>query len=258
MNCSRCVAVLLLAAGFLAGFTWSRYRLEHLSLLVSTNGYFEDTKLFIGKTPWLWRVNTGSGYRELESDVDRGTINVRHGKGDKSRIVGLDPQAWDVLQRWMDTRAKRKLNGRRRVFCTLDGSPLQSSYVRNMLRRLAAKAGINKRCNPHNLRHTHAVELREEYVDVGLISKQLGHSSIAITSRYLDHVAPQKIIDHDEGRGVAGVGRRVGTMGYGRNTRVRPSTGLGPRVSTMPRTRFPHPNSDTNRPRHQNLDPNVE
>lgn len=152
----------------------------------------------------LWRaglrISEALTLKPADLDVDRGTINVRHGKGDKSRVVGLDPQAWDVLQRWMDTRAKHHLNGRRRVFCTLEGKPLQASYVRNMLKRLAEKAGIDKRCNPHSLRHTHAVELREEHVDVGIISKQLGHSSIAITSRYLDHVAPKNVIDTMQAR----------------------------------------------------------
>ena len=100
-----------------------------------------------------------------------------------------------MLLRWLEVRQKHHLNGRRRVFCTLEGKPLQASYVRNMLKRLAEKAGVDKRCNPHSLRHTHAVELREEHVDVGIISKQLGHSSIAINSRYLDHVAPKKVID---------------------------------------------------------------
>ena len=61
--------------------------------------------------------------------------------------------------------------------------------------RLAKKAGIEKRVHPHGLRHTHAAELREEGVDIAIISRQLGHSSIATTARYLDHIAPQTVID---------------------------------------------------------------
>jgi integrase len=64
-----------------------------------------------------------------------------------------------------------------------------------MLKRLADKAGIEKRVHPHGLRHTHACELRQEGVDIGIISKQLGHSSTATTARYLDHIAPQAVID---------------------------------------------------------------
>ena len=47
----------------------------------------------------------------------------------------------------------------------------------------------------HGLRHTHAAQLRVEVVDIGIISRQLGHRSIATTARYLDHIAPQAVID---------------------------------------------------------------
>ncbi len=72
---------------------------------------------------------------------------------------------------------------------------MTEAYVRVFLRRLARKAGIEKRVHPHGFRHTHAAELRSEGVDVGIISKQLGHRSIATTARYLDHIAPQDVIE---------------------------------------------------------------
>jgi integrase len=31
-------------------------------------------------------------------------------------------------------------------------------------------------------------------VDIGIISKQLGHQSIATTARYLDHIAPVAVV----------------------------------------------------------------
>ena len=49
--------------------------------------------------------------------------------------------------------------------------------------------------HPHGLRHTGAAELLSEGVDVGIISKQLGHASIAATSRYLDHINPKQVIE---------------------------------------------------------------
>jgi integrase len=42
--------------------------------------------------------------------------------------------------------------------------------------------------------HTHAAQLREEGLDIGVISKQLGHSAISTTARYLDHIAPLMVI----------------------------------------------------------------
>jgi integrase len=68
------------------------------------------------------------------------------------------------------------------------------------LHRLGHAAGIAKRVHPHGLRHTHAAELRAEGIDIGIISKQLGHTSIATTARYLDHIAPVAVIAIIAGR----------------------------------------------------------
>ena len=125
----------------------------------------------------------------------QGAIRILKSKGGKSRVVGLDPGAWAVLRRWIDIRPSLRIDKRRRLFCTLAGNPLQTAYVRNLLPRLGGKAGIDKRVHPHGLRHTHACELRQENVDIGIISKQLGHSSTAVTARYLDHVLPQQVLE---------------------------------------------------------------
>jgi site-specific recombinase XerD len=50
------------------------------------------------------------------------------------------------------------------------------------------KAGVDKRVHPHGMRYTFADEPRAGGMDVVAISKLLGHSSIAVTSRYLDHL----------------------------------------------------------------------
>ena len=133
----------------------------------------------------------------MPKDIDRdaGTVRVLHGKGDKARTVGMDPEAFALLERWLDARAAKGINGRAPIFCTLKGGALKSAYVRALLPRLAHKAGIDKRVHAHGLRHTMAAEMRAEGQDIGVISKALGHSSIATTARYLDHVAPVAVID---------------------------------------------------------------
>ena len=81
------------------------------------------------------------------------------------------------------------------LFCSGWGTPLTTGYIRRMLPTLARRAGIAKRVHAHGLRHTHAAELREEGVDIGVISKQLGHSDISTTARYLDHIAPWAVVE---------------------------------------------------------------
>jgi len=80
------------------------------------------------------------------------------------------------------------------VFISSTADCLTDAYCRRLLAGLGRSAGILRRVHPHGLRHTHAAELRAEGVDIGIISKQLGHRSIATTARYLDHVAPRDVI----------------------------------------------------------------
>ena len=152
----------------------------------------------------LWRcglrVSEALALRPKDIDAKAGTIRVLHGKGNKARTVGIDPQALAVIQRWMDRRKELGLSGRSNVFCTLDGSSIASVYIRNLLRRLGQKSGIEKRVHPHGLRHTHASELRVEGIDIGIISKQLGHANTAVTARYLDHVCPLAVVATMQGR----------------------------------------------------------
>jgi len=121
------------------------------------------------------------------------TVRVLHGKGDKATTRGFHPSATDALARWIDTRKGIGLRGGP-LFCTLAGGPLHAQYVRIMLGRLAARAGIDKRVHPHALRHTFAWELEQAGVPVSVISDLLGHSSIAVTARYLKHLTNRQAI----------------------------------------------------------------
>ncbi|MGH3925094.1 MAG: tyrosine-type recombinase/integrase, partial [Pseudonocardiaceae bacterium] len=119
-------------------------------------------------------------------------IRVRHGKGGKARTVGIDDGSCAVIGRWLDLLRRRLRSPA--LFCTLTGRPLQPRYVRAMLSRYAARAGIDKRVHPHGLRHTHAAELAAEGVPVNVIPAQLGHALLKTTSVYLAHIAPAEVI----------------------------------------------------------------
>ncbi len=58
---------------------------------------------------------------------------------------------------------------------------------------LIAKRPIAVAC--HGLRHTHAAELAREGTPINVIRDDLGHTSLAVTDRYLRDVAPQAVID---------------------------------------------------------------
>jgi site-specific recombinase XerD len=131
------------------------------------------------------RIGEVLALQPKDLDLENCVVTVRHGKGDKLRRVGLDPGTIALLQRWLEARRKRGINGRAPVFCTLLGDEIDQSYVRHLLPRLARKTGIDKRTHVHGLRHAYAIELEREGATVSTIRDLLGHSSLATTDRYL-------------------------------------------------------------------------
>lgn len=145
-------------------------------------------------------------------------IQVLHGKGDKRRTVGIDSGAGGIINGWLEVRRDRPIPPTAPLFPSGTGRPLALSYLRSVLPNLAVRAGIDKRVHPHGLRHTDAYELMMEGVEMPyhnslasadggqllsgastrekrIIQRQLGHTSLATTDRYLSHIAPRQVIE---------------------------------------------------------------
>lgn len=130
------------------------------------------------------------------SDINRGghTVAVLHGKGDRQRTVGIGDGALATLDLWLAARRQHVPGRPRYLFCTLAGSPLSQQHMRQMLKRRAAHAGVDKRVHPHMLRHTWAFSQVQSGTPVTTIQQQLGHSTLAVTDTYLKHLAPADLI----------------------------------------------------------------
>ncbi len=140
-------------------------------------------------------LRCGEALALMPRDVQGDVLRVRVGKTGY-RVLGLHPEAQALVARWMDVRATLSgLSGASPLFCTLTGGALDSSYVRHLLPRLAAKAMIDKRCHPHGLRHSFATQMALEGVPSVVLRDCLGHTSLATTDRYLRRIAPATVID---------------------------------------------------------------
>jgi site-specific recombinase XerD len=146
------------------------------------------------------RIGEVLALRPKDLDLHAGTVVVQRGKGDKRRVVGLDAGTAALVQRWLDVRRKRGITGRSPLFSTLAGRSIEQSYVRHLLPRLARKAGIDKRVHAHGLRHAYAVELEREGATVSAIRDLLGHSSLAVTDRYLRRIGASEAIEFNRQR----------------------------------------------------------
>jgi integrase len=90
----------------------------------------------------LWRaglrIHEALSLTETDLDQRRGSILIRHGKGDRRREVGMDAWAWSALQPWLDARAELPVGP---LFCVIDGAtrgrPWSASAARLELHRTA-------------------------------------------------------------------------------------------------------------------------
>ena len=142
----------------------------------------------------------GAGLRvgELVS-LERGSVDLDErlvrafGKGSKERIVPIGRNAVEALRRYL-SRGRPHLDRRHRpeLFLNAKGGPLTRAGVFLILRRIAAKAGLEpERVHPHLLRHSFATHLLEGGADLRSVQEMLGHADLATTELYT-HVSDSR------------------------------------------------------------------
>ncbi|MGO9974926.1 MAG: tyrosine-type recombinase/integrase [Solirubrobacteraceae bacterium] len=122
------------------------------------------------------------------------------GKGNRERCAILTNETTAVLHAWLKERQGQPPEP---LFPTRRGGPLTARAFELRLDKHTAKAArlcptlTTKRITPHSLRHTNAMLLRAENVDIYTIALWLGHATVQSTERYLhaDNKLKQDAID---------------------------------------------------------------
>jgi site-specific recombinase XerD len=122
------------------------------------------------------------------------------GKGRKERSAILTTETVAILREWL---REREGHPHEPTFPTRRGGPLTPRAFALLLDKHTATAGracsslTTKRVTPHVLRHTNAMLLRAENVDILTIALWLGHASTKSTETYLhaDNKLKQQAID---------------------------------------------------------------
>jgi site-specific recombinase XerD len=123
-------------------------------------------------------------------DRSRMIIYILNAKGGRDRQVGLN----DTLIKLMEEYYKL-FKTKTFIFSGQFGEQYSDRSVGQVVKQLANKAGINKRVYTHLIRHCSASHLLDNGVDINLIQRILGHSSVKTTSIYLhtSHATISKI-----------------------------------------------------------------
>lgn len=134
------------------------------------------------------RLKETLGLQVGDIDSARMTLHIRHGKGQKERLVPLSPRLLGVLRTyWRACRPATWLFPG--VKATL---PLTDGTVQRICKRTCKRAGLKKRVSPHTLRHSFATHLLEAGVDLLSVQALLGHSHFNTTAKYL-HISMRRL-----------------------------------------------------------------
>ncbi|RMG85076.1 MAG: site-specific integrase [Chloroflexi bacterium] len=128
---------------------------------------------------------------------DNATVKVRHGKGDKKRIVtvfgGVDGFAMNALKAWKKALEKAT-GGEKRVYVfpslgkggnVKADKPMPTDTVWRIVRETMKRSGIEN-MTPHTFRHTLITELARH--DVATAQAQAGHASASTTLGYAHEI----------------------------------------------------------------------
>ena len=138
------------------------------------------------------RVSEAVGLERAGVDLEERLVRAA-GKGGKDRVVPIGRRAGEALRRYLE-RGRPHLDRRRRpeLFLNAQGGPLTRAGVFLILRRLAARAGLEpERVHPHLLRHSFATHLLEGGADLRSVQQMLGHADLATTELYT-HVSDRR------------------------------------------------------------------
>lgn len=138
---------------------------------------------------------TGMRISELLSlavdDIDfaQALVTIRHGKGDKPRVVPLGAGVLQWLREYMaNVRELLAINEPHpppTLFLSRFGRQMDKSGLFYKLHAYQRRAKIRKRLTTHTFRHTLASEMLKAGADLRHIQELLGHEKLTTTQRYL-------------------------------------------------------------------------
>jgi len=109
-----------------------------------------------------------------------GQIVIQRGKGGKPRIVFLGKTSRKAVRKYLNNRIENS----RYLFVTNGGEKLTYTGLRQIIIRLAKKAGIEPP-SLHSFRRGFCLEMLRNGTDIFTLQALMGHSSLSVLQRYL-------------------------------------------------------------------------
>ncbi len=131
-----------------------------------------------------------------------GTVLAVRGKGGKSRTVPVRDEVAAAVLAYISTTGRR-MGDAGALFTRVgdrSGRHLTTRTIGALMAEYTKGAGImgagdGRKVSPHSVRHTYAVRNARHGASVETLRRLLGHSSVATTGRYLDHLGMADLRD---------------------------------------------------------------
>jgi len=139
------------------------------------------------------RVSELVALKLVEVSLNDGVLRIT-GKGSKTRLVPFGGEARLWLERYLKDARGIILNGQLddALFVTGRGGPMTRQMFWILVKKHAARAGVQGPLSPHTLRHAFATHLLNHGADLRVVQLLLGHADISTTQIYT-HVARERL-----------------------------------------------------------------
>jgi integrase/recombinase XerD len=165
------------------------YSIEELERLFTIGCVHPKHRMFL-MTVYGGGLRLGEGCRLQPRHIDsaRMQIRVEAGKGRKDRYTLLSPRLLEALRDYY-----RMFRPQEWLFFGRDANqPLPLATGQKIFYLAQARAGLPDKGGIHSLRHSFATHLIESGVEITVVQRLLGHSSLSTTSVYL-HVRQERL-----------------------------------------------------------------
>ena len=116
------------------------------------------------------------------------------GKGNKERIVGLNPVCLSAIDAWLagERPSLAGSSGIAWLLLNSRGGQLSRVSIWGIVKKYAIRSGCGSEVSPHTLRHSFATHMLAGGAEIRALQEMLGHASIATTQIYT-HVEHSRI-----------------------------------------------------------------
>ncbi len=128
------------------------------------------------------RVSEIGDLKLADIDLKRGgnSLIVRHGKGDKARVVKFSSKLKNLITEYIEYRTKDS----EYLFPSERQDYMSSNGLQKVFKKWAKKAGLPARYSIHSCRHYYATALLQVSKNLRLVQMQCGHQNPQTTTVY--------------------------------------------------------------------------